>query len=471
MTTESYLLILALLFGLYAAWNIGANDVSNAMGTSVGSKALTLRQAVIIAAIFEFGGAILFGSHVSETLQKGIIDPDIFATRPYSLVYGMLASLLAAGIWLQLATYFGLPVSTTHAIVGAIVGFGVVGGGIEAIYWNEVFYIACSWVASPLLGAGISYLIFSFLRKQIFYNQNPLLATKRALPWIVAGVVTTLCFIGGWNSIAPESHFFIRLGFIFAAAAVSGLITLCLCQYIRPKLAITQTAFVDPLIEDSLEKAKKLLLRAQNASNGELNFHLGDIVEEIDNCKFSLKSHSQLDPHTEFHYVEKIFAALQIITACLMAFSHGANDVANAIGPLAAIVSILETGTTAFQATFPVWILVIGGIGIIVGLATWGWKVIETIGKKITELTPSRGFSAEFGAALTVLFASRLGFPISTTHTLVGSVLGVGMAGGIDALNIRMVRDIILAWIVTIPAGAALSISCYYLIEHVFSIF
>jgi inorganic phosphate transporter, PiT family len=467
MTTEIYLLISALLFGLYAAWNIGANDVSNAMGTSVGSKALTLKQAVIIAAIFEFSGAILFGSHVSETLQRGIVDPTVFSSNPYHLVYGMLASLLAAGIWLQLATYFGLPVSTTHAIVGAIVGFGMVGGGLEAIYWDKVAYIACSWIISPLLGAGISFLLFSFLRKRIFYSKSPLRATKEALPWIVASVVIVLCFIGMWNGIAPKSNFLIRLGIVFGIAAIAGFTARQLCKYIRPKLAVAEVSHTDPIIEESLDKAKKHLVRAQKASEGELNFHIGDILEEVDSCKFSLKQQPQ-HVHTEFYYVEKIFAVLQIITACLMAFSHGANDVANAIGPLAAIISILETGTTEFQAMIPTWILIIGGFGIVAGLATWGWKVIETIGKNITELTPSRGFSAEFGAALTVLFASRLGFPISTTHTLVGAVLGVGMARGIDALNIRMVRDIILAWIVTIPAGAAISIFCYYIIEQIF---
>lgn len=454
MTTETILLLLALLFGFYAAWNIGANDVSNAMGTSVGSKALTLRQAVVIAAIFEFGGAILFGSHVSETLQRGIVDPNTFASNPYTLLYGMLAALLAAGIWLQLATYCGLPVSTTHAIVGAIVGFGVVGGGIDAIYWDKVFYIACSWIASPLLGAGISYLLFSILRKHIFYSKNPLEATKKALPWIAASSVIAFSFVGTSN-----------IAFILSGGAVAYLGAVVLCRYTMPKLAVSKTR-IDPLIEESLKKAKGQLVKAQNNAEGELHFHIGDIIEEVDSCMYSLQPHPQPENHhTEFYHVEKIFAALQIITACLMAFSHGANDVANAIGPLAAIVSILNTGTTEFQATFPTWILAVGGVGIIIGLATWGWKVIETIGKNITELTPSRGFSAEFGAALTVLFASRLGFPISTTHTLVGAVLGVGLARGIDALNIRMVRDIILAWIVTIPAGAGLSILCYYCIS------
>ncbi len=394
------ILIISLLIGFYAAWNIGANDVSNAMGTSVGSRALTIRQAVIIAAIFEFCGALFFGSHVSETLQQGIIKSNTFADDPSILVDGMLSALLASGIWLQLATYFGLPVSTTHAIVGAIVGFGAVVGGVEAIYWDEVFSIAGSWVVSPLLGALCGFVLFSILRKQIFYSKSPLKATIRAFPWIVAALFIIFAFVGLWKG-AGIIH-------ILVGALFLGIGTF-------------------------------FFLR--------------------------IKKFTGTGIHEEFQVVEKLFASLQIVTACLMAFSHGANDVANAIGPLAAIINIVETGSTSFSPHIPTWILALGGLGIVAGLATWGWRVIETIGKKITELTPSRGFSAEFAAALTVLLASRFGFPISTTHTLVGAVLGVGLAGGIATLNLRMIRDIALAWIVTIPAGALLSILCYYLIS------
>ncbi len=393
------ILIISLIFGFYAAWNIGANDVSNAMGTSVGSKALTIRQAVIIAAIFEFCGALLFGSHVSETLQQGIIKSTVFADDPRILVDGMLAALLASGIWLQLATYLGLPVSTTHAIVGAIVGFGAVVGGVDAIYWNEVLSIAASWVVSPLLGALCGFVLFSVLRKRIFYSSEPLKAAISAFPWIVSALFTIFALVGIWKG-AGCIH-------IILGALLLGIATY-------------------------------LFLRMKKFTGNGL--------------------------HEEFQIVEKLFASLQIVTACLMAFSHGANDVANAIGPLAAIITIIETNSVSFSPHIPTWILALGGLGIVLGLATWGWRVIETIGKKITELTPSRGFSAEFAAALTVLLASRFGFPISTTHTLVGAVLGVGLAGGIATLNLRMIRDIALAWIVTIPAGALLSILCYYLI-------
>lgn len=404
------ILIISLVFGFYAAWNIGANDVSNAMGTSVGSRALTITQAVLIAAFFEFLGAVLFGSHVTETLQKGIINPAAFSHEPLLLVKGMLSALLATGIWLQLATYFGLPVSTTHAIVGAIVGFGTVVGGTNAIYWEKVVSIGASWVLSPLFGAVIGFVIFYFLRKKIFYSIAPLDATKRALPWLTASMAIVLALV-----VLPVGSSLLSPLHISCYALISALSAHVLCRYIKAPATV-----------------------------------LGSVGAVSD-----------------FGSVERIFAILQISSACLMAFSHGANDVANAIGPLAAIVSIIETGSTSFEPTVPPWILTVGGVGIVIGLATWGWRVIETIGTKITELTPSRGFAAEFAAAFTVLMASRLGFPVSTTHTLVGAVLGVGLAGGINSLNIRMIRDIFLAWIVTIPAGAGLSVLCYYLIDNI----
>lgn len=412
------LLIFTLVLGFYAAWNIGANDVSNAMGTSVGSKALTLRQAVCIAAIFEFSGALFFGSHVSETLQKGIVNPEVFVLDPQVLLCGMLASLLATGLWLQLATYFGLPVSTTHTIVGAILGFGAIVGGIHAIEWKNILKIACSWILSPLMGAIISCGIFTLLRKGIFYSSSPLEAAKKWLPWIIffgtAMLGTLICY-----EIQRTAFDFTKITLIFSLALATALTA-----------HVLLARFAAPFCP---------LLPAGTSS-------------------------STAGLHTEFFWVEKFFGQLQIASACLMAFSHGANDVSNAIGPLAAAVSIIQTQSIAFSNQFPTWILVLGGCGIIVGLWSWGWRVIETIGKKITELTPSRGFSAEFGAALTILLASGLGLPISTTHTLVGAVLGVGFAGGIGTLNFRILRDIGLSWIVTIPAGAISSIACYYVL-------
>jgi len=469
MSASELILLVSLIVGLYAAWNIGANDVSNAMGTSVGSKALTIKQAVIIAGIFEFCGAVFFGSHVSETLQKGLINTDIFTNNPYMLVKGMLASLLAAGIWLQLATYFGWPVSTTHAIVGAIVGFGAIVGGVHAVQWASVFSIATSWIVSPIFGGLVAFCLFTFLRNKIFYTINPFQATLRSLPWLVFSSLFVFSQILLSDKIATAS-FMIKNVIILSLSAVGALLIHLLCKKITlPQGQIKRTDHYDPFLAESLQKAKKHLERAKAISEGTLNFRLNDVVEEVESLKFTVTQKPEgAHINSEFHWVEKIFGFLQIATACLMAFSHGANDVANAIGPLAAIISVVKTGSTSFTAEFPLWILVLGGFGIVLGLATWGWRVIETVGKKITELTPSRGFAAEFATALTVLLATRFGIPISTTHTLVGSVLGVGLAGGIGALNLLVLKDIILAWIITIPAGAFLSIVCYYIIQQLF---
>ena len=467
--SADYLYIIALLFGFYAAWNIGANDVANAMGTSVGSKALTIKQAVILAAIFEFLGAVLFGANVSETLEKGIVNPQIFAHHPNVFIHGMLASLLATGLWLQFASYYGLPVSTTHSIVGAIVGFGSVVGGIHCVEWNHVGQIAISWIASPLLGAGASYLIFLLLRQHIFYVPSPLVATKRLIPWIAGLVVLVLSLSMLYRVIAPSSHTAVKMLISFALAVIIGLATYFFTRKIRPKEVVASTPPYDPQLLLDVEKAKKQLLKAKETLTGEERFRINDIVQDIDSFSFAikLKDHPERR-NTEFFWVEKIFGYLQISSACLMAFAHGSNDVSNAIGPMAAIISTLKQHYYFSQSSaFPIWALVLGGAGIVLGLATWGWRVIETIGRRITELTPSRGFSAEFGAALVILLASRMGFPISTTHTLVGSVFGVGLAGGLSSLNAKTIRDILLSWFVTIPAGALLSIICYYILSAI----
>ena len=467
MSTESYIYIIALIFGFYAAWNIGANDVANAMGTSVGSKALTLRQAVILAAIFEFLGAVLFGASVSETLERGIVIPEVFADRPFVFINGMLASLLATGLWLQFASYCGIPVSTTHAIVGAIVGFGAIVGGVDAVEWARVGQIAISWIASPLLGAAVSYLIFLLLRQHVFYVRSPLAATKKLLPFIAGAVVMVLSLSMFYRVIAPSSHVGMKLVISLLIATAVGIASHFFVRKIKVSESASTESEIDPNLLHDVEKAKKQLQRVQNLLQGEENFRLGDIVQDIDTLSFSLKQKEQPEKKkTEFFWVERIFGFLQIASACLMAFAHGSNDVSNAIGPMAAITTTLQHHFNQ-TAAFPIWALVLGGLGIVIGLATWGWRVIETIGRRITELTPSRGFSAEFGAALTILLASSLGFPISTTHTLVGSVFGVGLAGGLSSLNAKTIRDILVSWVVTIPAGAVLSIICYYIISAV----
>lgn len=474
MAQETWLLFgLVLISGLYMAWAIGAQDVANAMGTSVGSGALTLKRAVIIAAVLEFSGAYFFGSHVSETVQKGIVDPNIFINNPRNLVYGMLASLLSAGTWLQIASYFYLPVSTTHTIVGALVGFGAIVGGIEAVKWENVGFIVSSWVISPLAGGIIGHYLFTLLRNKIFYTYNPVLAAKKLTPILVFFVISILAFMlvfDGLRNIQLELSFTGGLIISLASGAISSIIAYLLVQRVQftPQNAKARPEY-GPEISYSLARAKKHLSKVQSAAIGELNYHVTHLLEEIDNITDThLQSIEREVTPSEYTYVEKIFGYLQILSASLMAFAHGANDVANAIGPLAAAIGVLTTGAILSETPIPNWALALGGAGIVIGLATWGWRVIETIGKKITELTPTRGFAAEFGAATTVLIASRLGMPVSTTHTLVGAVIGVGLARGIEALNLGMTRDIIISWIVTVPAGATLAVGFFYCIQLIF---
>ena len=473
MPVETILLVFVLVAGFYMAWNIGANDVANAMGTSVGTGALTLRQAVIVAAILEFCGAFFFGSHVSETVQKGIVEPSIFLNDPHILVYGMLASLIAAGAWLQMASYFGWPVSTTHAIVGSVIGFGAVVGGWNAIYWDNVTYIVSSWVISPLMGGFLSYYTFCLLRKRIFYTFYPVRAAKRLAPILVFILLSALSLImvfRGLCNVNLELSFTQAFGISVLIGLAGSLISFILVNRIPETTTTTMVRPVyGPEIANSLIKAKKHLKRVQNSTTGEMQYHTSVLMEEVDHLSSSLQQNIQEKvSHSEYATVEKIFSYMQIISASMMAFAHGANDVANAIGPLAAAVGVLTTGVTTLSAEIPTWILGLGGVGIIFGLATWGWRVIETIGKKITELTPTRGFAAEFGAALTILVATRLGMPISTTHTLVGSVIGVGLARGMEALNLVTIRDIIISWIITVPAGACIAVVFFYVIQAIF---
>lgn len=469
MIGPEWLFILIILAGLYMAWSIGANDVANAMGTSVGSGALTLFQAVLIASVLEFSGAYFFGSHVSATIQTGIVDPEFFADRPLDLVYGMLASLIGVGVWLQLATYFGWPVSTTHSIIGALIGFGAVIGGIDAVQWDNVGLIALSWIVSPLTGGILGFTFFTWLRNSLFYRSHPLAVTKKIMPYLVfcvIGVLVLFLFFDCCKNLnLPISGTQIML-FALVLGVLASLLTVFLIKkYVHLDLP-PKPANHAPEMFLALEKARKHLknIRAQ----GEQAFQLESIIQEMDALKSSLSHPEEYAvANQEFKMIEKMFGALQILSACLMAFAHGANDVANAIGPLAAATEILKTGTVHIQSYIPDWTLALGGFGIVLGLATWGWRVIETIGKKLTELTPTRGFVAEFSAALTILTASRLGMPISTTHTLVGAVVGVGFARGLEALNLAVMRDIIMSWIITIPAGALLTLGVYALLKQI----
>lgn len=471
MDVNTILQFITLLFGLYMAWNIGANDVANAMGTSVGSRALTLKKAVIIAAIFEFSGAYFVGSQVSETIQKGIVSPDVFTAEPMIFVLGMIGALLATGAWLQLASYFGLPVSTTHAIVGAILGFGTVIGGVHAIHWGEVLAIASSWVLSPVLSGIISYFIFSILQRKILFTLSPALAAKKLAP-----ILIFFCFSFFTLSILFDglANLHLDLSFPVAAfaSAVVGLIAALISKLLLKNLP-TEPVKVEgsyrPQELISLEKAMKHLRRVDLSDHEESEKEIRSLREKVQSLRDHVKEKTHyVEASSQYRSVEKIFVYLQIISASLVAFAHGANDVANAIGPVAAVMTVLKTKTLVMQAYIPNWLLLLGGAGIVFGLATWGWRVIETIGKKITELTPTRGFSAEFGAATTILLASKIGLPISTTHALVGSVLGVGLARGLQALNLKTLRDVAVSWIVTIPICAIISIVFFYILRSIF---
>ena len=410
------LIILAIIFGTFMAWGIGANDVANAMGTSVGSGAVTIKQAIIIAVIFEFAGAILAGGEVTATIRKGILDAALFTNEPHLLVYGMLASLLAAGMWLLIASSFGWPVSTTHSIVGAIVGFGAVGVGVDAVAWNKVFQIVISWIASPILAGVISFILFRSLQNLIIDTKHPFDNAKKYVPYymfLVGFIVSLVTIFKGLKHVGVSFDTFTS----FSLSIGVGLL-----------VAIIGT------------------------------FLIRDI-------------HLDPDENKDFYYasMERVFGVLMIITAAAMAFAHGSNDVANAIGPLAAIYSVVESGgLIGAKSALPIWILLVGGAGIVVGLITYGHKVIATIGTGITQLTPSRGFAATLAAAATVVIASGTGIPVSTTQVLVGAVLGVGLARGMAALDTRVINKIFLSWIVTLPAGAFMSILFFFALKGVF---
>jgi len=412
-----YLLISGCIFGFFMAWGIGANDVANAMGTSVGARALTISQAILVACIFEFAGAYLAGGEVTSTIRKGIIDPSLLSDSPQLLVFGMLASLLAAGTWLLIASYNGWPVSTTHSIVGAIVGFAAVGISVDAVSWTKVTSIVSSWIVSPLIAGTISFMIFRSVHHLILNTDNPFLNAKKYVPgymFLVGFVLSMVTLVKGLKHIGLNISFMESLQYSILIGM--GIVL----------LGIT------------------LLKKIKNTEQ-----QRGDVV---------------------FDGVERVFAILMVFTACAMAFAHGSNDVANAVGPLAAIVNVVQSGgEIAAKSTMPWWILLLGGAGIIAGLAMLGYRVIETVGRNITELTPSRGFAAELAAATTVVLASGTGLPISTTHTLVGAVLGVGLARGLSAIDLSVVGRIILSWIVTLPVGAGLSIMFFFTMKGIFS--
>jgi len=397
------------------AWNIGANDVANAMGTSVGSRALSYRRAILVAAIFEFAGAVLVGSHVTSTIQNKIIDVTFFEGREIDLALGMMAALLSAGAWLQFATWRGWPGSTTHSILGSVFGLGLVTGGFGIIKWHMVLNIVLSWIISPIAGGLIAWIVFLVILRGIIRQRDPRKALLRMVP--------PLLFV---------FFFVLTLNLFFKGLAHLNL-TLT-------SLQITLTAVATGLIAAAVGA---IILRRTVR---------GDAA-----------GHSR-------RQVERVFSVLQIMTACYMAFAHGANDVANAVGPLSACIAVLHGGIASLAEEVPLWVLVLGGAGIVTGLATWGWKVMETIGHNITGIAPTRGFAAEFGAATTVLVCSKLGLPVSTTHTLVGAVVAIGLLRGIQSVNLRVVGTVIVSWLITVPLTAALCAVLYWILKWIWTI-
>jgi PiT family inorganic phosphate transporter len=410
------LIALAVIFGFYMSWGIGANDVANAMGTSVGSGAITVRQAIVIAAVFEFSGAMIAGGNVTNTIRNGIIDPSAMAGSPEILVLGMLAALLAAAMWLMIASWRGWPVSTTHSIVGAVIGFALAAIGTEAVAWPKVTQIAASWVISPVLGGTVSFLLMLSIRRLILDTEQPFQSAKRWGPVYV--------FVVG---------FFISLVTLF-----KGL------DHLNLEMSVASSFFAALLFGAGLALLGWNMIR-------------------------KVKLDAAADRSFHFSSVEKVFTPMMIFTACAMAFAHGSNDVANGIGPMAAVVGIVQSGgQVASESVLPFWILLLGATGIVVGLATLGYRVMQTIGSGITELTPSRGFCATLAAAATVVLASRTGLPVSTTHIAVGAVIGVGLARGIGAIDLRVIGGIVASWVITLPVGGLLAALFYLLLRGIF---
>lgn len=410
-------LVLAIVFGLYMTWGIGANDVANAMGTSVGSGSITVKQAIMIAAVMEFCGAYLAGGGVASTISKGIIDGKLFEPVPEHLVMGMLAALLAAGIWLMVASFQGWPVSTTHTIVGAVVGIGVAAVGMDAVQWGKLGEIVASWFVSPVLGGILGLLLMLSIQKLILNTEDPIAQAKKwgpAYAFLVGWIVALVTLTKGLKHVGL--HLSTMEGNILAV--VVGIL-----------LAIV----------------------------GRIMMGRVKIDTKKDNKDFRFAS------------VEKLFIPMMIFTGAAMAFAHGSNDVANGIGPMAAVINLINSGgVVAAKSPVAPWMLLIGGIGIVVGLATYGYKVMQTIGTKITELTPTRGYAATLAGASVVVLASGLGLPVSTTHIAVGAVMGVGIARGIGAIDLKVIGGIVLSWFVTVPAGAILAAIFYYVMKGMF---
>lgn len=417
MFTAEVLLVIAVAIGFYKAWNIGANDVANGMGTVVGAGTLTLRQAICLAAVFEFLGAFLVGGHVTETIKGGLVPVEPFMADPYRFGVGMLAVALSSAIWLNVATLMSRPVSVTHSTIGGIIGFAIICplGGVNCVHWAELGKIAVTWVASPLVGGLGAFLVYKGVVRFVLRSDHPVVRARAVVP---LGFAATLAII-------------------FLSATYKGLprltIDLPLPQMFLLALGVAVLVYI----------VARLLIHRH-------------LKKEI-TC-----------PTERYELVEQWFGRLQVMTACYMSFSHGANDVASAIGPLAGSMQAFSGQGLQANSTVSPWLMAFGGAGIVIGLATMGYKVILAVGKKITEITPTRGFSAEFATASTVLVCSKLGVPISTTFVMVGAIMGVGFARSFGAIDMKVVRRIFTSWIFTIPVSAVLSATLYFVMMWIF---
>ena len=396
--------------GFYMAWSIGSNDVANSMATAVGAKAITFKQAVLIAGILNFVGAVLLGPHVAETVKGKIVNTEMIAD-PQILLLGFVASLLAAALWVTLSTWKSMPISTTHSIIGALMGFGIIAGGMSAVNWGKVSSVAASWVLSPVVGCILAFLVFKIIVKLIFAKDKPVKSAKIVGPLIIG---------------------------VTAFLIVSSLLLKTTLSDILGISDLPQALLISTVVSIVVSALAMFLLRNIEATSVE-----------------------------DYVTVEGIFRKLQIITSCYVAFSHGANDVANAIGPVAAIVPLASSGEMSPAAQIPLYLLALGGIGITVGCLTWGRRVMRTVGGRITSLTNTRGFSVDFGAATTVLVASKLGLPVSTSHTVVGAVIGVGLARGLEAVDLNVIKKIIISWLLTVPIAAATSAAIFICLKAI----
>jgi PiT family inorganic phosphate transporter len=410
-------ILLACGVGLWMTWGVGANDLANIMSTAMGSKALSVRQALVIAVVFEIAGAFLGGTGVADTIRGGIIEPSVFANTPQLFIFGMLSVLMAGAVWMTMASFLGMPVSITNAIVGSLVGVGAIMLGVDAVHWQEVGYIAISWFSSPTIAGVVSYLLFISIKRSILGAEDPLGAAERYVPiylFLVGIVLAVMTTLKGLNHFHVALNLLQKTGVVLVTALlvlISGMISI-----------------------------KKIRLK----------------------LKF------KLNRHTQFQYIENMFSVLMAFTACAMVFAHGSNDVAIAVGPIAGIISLVKSGQPMHDGWLITGITLFGCLGVILGLVMYGRKVIETVGNAITTLTPSRAFAATLAAASTVVMSTSTGIPVSATQTLVGAVFGVGLARGIGALNLNVIRNIFMSWIITIPAAAGLATLFFYTLRIIF---